>query len=149
MYTEQDDRHIAGELRRYGIITGVLVVALLTVYILSLKYRWSAAAMVTACALFIAVAFMVLEYLWPCARYKRFLKDMREGLHRELEGTIVEIADQEDLQDGVRVLPVRIFLEDEQDERIVYLNADKRAQFPQAGAKVRVNCFGRHIREVL
>ena len=50
---------------------------------------------------------------------------------------------------GVRVLPVRIFLNDEQDERIVYLNASKTAGFPAVGSEVKLSCFGRHIREVV
>ena len=59
------------------------------------------------------------------------------------------ITDQEDLQDGVRVLPVHIFLESEQDERIVYLDVSKADQFPAPGARVRLNCFGRHIKEAV
>ena len=50
---------------------------------------------------------------------------------------------------GVRVLPMRFFLESEQDERIVYLNATKSEFFPKAGQQVTLKCFGRHVKEVV
>ena len=74
--------------------------------------------------------------------------EMEAGLSREMRGRIVEVSNKEDLQDGVRVLPVRIYLEDEQDERIVYLNASKKDMFPNEGENVILHCYGRHIRGV-
>ena len=49
------------------------------------------------------------------------------------------------MQDGARVLPLRLFLEDRQDERIVYLNAGWRRGFPGPGERVRLRLCGRHI----
>ena len=100
---------------------------------------------------------------------------MGGGLSRELRGTIAGIGEVPELQDGARVLPVRLVLDpdadgdgrdrperrasveavrlgleepDGSDERIVYLNVSKREGFPGAGARVALTCFGRHIREV-
>ena len=117
-------------------------------YVASMVVRTQAGAMVAAVLIVATVCFGCGMYLYPCIRYRCFLVDMEEGLSREMAGTIVEVAQEEDLQDGVRVLPVRILLDEEQDERIVYLNASKAEGFPPSGTKVKLNCFGRHIKEV-
>ena len=48
-----------------------------------------------------------------------------------MRGRVVSVADEPEFQDGAFVLPVHLLLADERDERIVYLNASKRAEFPQ------------------
>ena len=148
MYTRQDMVEIGLRIRRYCLIFIPLMLVWLAGYVASMIVRTQAGAMASAVLLVATVCFAFGMYLYPCIRYRRFLGDMEEGLSREMAGTIVEISDKEDLQDGVRVLPVRILLEDEDDERIVYLNASKAEGFPAPGTKVRLNCFGRHIKEV-
>ena len=148
MYTEQDRTDIRQRLVRYSVILAVILVALIAVYVMCMIVRIQWLAMADAVAMFAAACFMWCVFLYPCIRYMVFLKDMRTGLTREMVGSIVEVAEKEDLQDGVRILPVRIFLQDEQDERIVYLNASKVGGFPKAGTEVRLSCFGRHIKEV-
>ena len=148
MYTEQDKKMIVGRIRKYCIMTVILLALLIAVDVVGLIKRWEILVMVVGGLLFVAGGFMWIMYLWPNIRYYTFLRDMKNGLSREVEGNIVEISAQEDYQDGVRVLPVRIFNEEDQDERIVYLNVSKADQFPKAGENVRLNCFGRHILEV-
>ena len=148
MYDQSDLAKIRSRTRRYTCILLILAAVLLGIYVLCMIRRWEAGAMVAACALFIAVCFMVLEFIWPCSRYGRFLQDMSSGLSREMVGSIVEISGEEELQDGVRVHPVRILLDKDNDERIVYLNVDKAEGFPGAGERVRLQCYGRHIKEV-
>ena len=148
MYTEQDRTDIRQRIVRYSVILAVILVALIAVYVMCMIVRIQWLAMADAVAMFAAACFMWCVFLYPCIRSMVFLKDMRTGLTREMVGSIVEVAEKEDLQDGVRVLPVRIFLQDEQDERIVYLNASKAVDFPGAGTEVRLSCFGRHIKEV-
>ena len=149
MYTQQDKNEISRRIRKYSVITAILAIALIAVEVVGLKMRLEALSMIDFALLFMAVFFMWSMYLWPCIRYSGFLKDMSTGLTRELPGSIVEVSAQEDYQDGVRVLPVRIFLDKEQDERIVYLDVSKADQFPAPGARVRLNCFGRHIKEAV
>lgn len=148
MYTEEDRIQIGRRLWRYALISAVLLGLLIAGDVVGMINRWELWVMVDGVIIFIVACYMWLMYLWPCIRYRGFLKDMQNGLSREIAGSIVEISQSEEVQDGVRVLPVRVFLEEEQDERIVYLNASKAGQFPKAGAHVRLNCFGRHIREV-
>ena len=148
MYTEQDLVQIRHRIRKYCLILLPVVAVLLAGYVACMILRVQAGAMAAGILTFSACCFAWAMYIYPCIRYLSFLKDMREGLTREMVGSIVEVSGQEDLQDGVRVLPVRIFLESERDERIVYLDASKAKGFPAPGAQVRLLCFGRHIKEV-
>ena len=148
MYTRQDRVQIAHRIRHYCLIFIPLLLVWVAAYVASMVVRTQAGAMVAAVLIVATVCFGFGMYLYPCIRYRRFLSDMDEGLSRAMAGTIVEISQKEDLQDGVRVLPVRIQLADEDDERIVYLNASKASGFPAPGTKVKLNCFGRHIKEV-
>ena len=148
MYTEQDRTDIRQRVVKYSVILAVILAALIAVYVMCMIVRIQWLAMIDAVVMFAAACFMWCVFLYPCIRYMGFLKDMQTGLAREIRGSVVDVSEKEDLQDGVRVLPVRIFLHDEQDERIVYLNASKADGFPEAGTEVRLNCFGRHIKEV-
>ena len=145
MYTENDEKRMTARIRRYWIITIVLTAALIGVYATAMVIRSQPLAMVAGGLTFVTFLFMMLEYVYPCVRYRRFLRGLKNGLTREIAGEVVDISDREEEQDGVRVLPVRVLLTKEQDEHIVYLNADKRDMFPNVGATVRLNCQGRHI----
>lgn len=149
MYTQQDKIQVRGRIVKYSIVTGVVMAALIALYVVGLVQRWEIGVMVTGGAMFAVMCFGWLMFIWPCVRYTFFLRDMTEGLTRVVAGSIVEVSQQEDYQDGVRVLPVRIFLTEEQDERIVYLNATKAEGFPKPGAQVELRCYGRHIKEVV
>ncbi len=149
MYTEQDRIQTKNRIVRYSIITGVLTAALIALLVVGLKLRWEIGVMVIGAAIFAVLCFGIVMYIWPWARYMLFLRDMGDGLTREISGSIVEVSQQEDYQDGVRVLPVRIHLDSEDDERIVYLNVSKAEHFPKAGTSVELHCYGRHIKEVV
>lgn len=171
MYSEQDFNEINGKIRKNWLALGPVLAALLAAYVYGFVARIKWLAMTAGPLLFVAACFGVLAWLWPNGRYKRFLEDMESGLSREVRGTIVEIGETAELQDGARVLPVRVKLEpdearasleasvasrrlslesreDTEDERIVYLNASKREGFPEEGSAVRLDCFGRHIKSV-
>lgn len=148
MYTEQDRTEIRQRIIKYSAVTAVIALLLLAGYVLGMIHRWEIWVMIDGVLIFSTICFGWIMYIFPCMRYNNFLKDMQSGLGRSMEGTIVEVSQSEDYQDGVRVLPVRILLKEEQDERIVYLNAAKKELFPAEGAEVRLSCYGRHIREV-
>ena len=148
MYTQQDQIQNKKRIIKYSVITGVVFVGMLVLYIMGIKNRWESVVMTDGCAMFAWVCFMWMMFIWPCVKYSFFMKDLRQGIGRELVGSIVEVSGNEDYQDGVRVLPVRIFLDSEQDERIVYLNVSKAEGFPKPGTKVKLGCFGRHIKQV-
>lgn len=170
MYTEQDMIEINGKIRRAWLaLTPILVViAGAEVFALAKRMHWLALA---ALPLFIAVfMYGFIAHLWPNLRYRRFLTDMQDGLSRDVKGVVLDISGTAEPQDGAMVLPVRLRLaedsteptresalserlqlesgEDTREERIVYLNASKRAMMPEPGSPVRLRCFGRHIRSV-
>ena len=147
MYSERDLAEINRRIRNNWLALIPVLLILLAALIAGLIWRVKGLVMAAGPLMGVAVVYGVLAHLWPNIRYRGFLRDMADGLSRQLEGTVVEISEKEELQDGARVLPVRLCLDDADDERIVYLNATKRDAFPEAGARVRVNCFGRHIRE--
>lgn len=149
MYTQQDRIQVRGRIIKYCVITGIFTAALLALYVVGLIQRWKIGVMATGGAIFAVICFGWLMFIWPCVRYSLFLRDMTNGLTRVVAGSIVEVSAQEDYQDGVRVLPVRVLLTEEQDERIVYLNATKAEGFPKAGTQVELQCYGRHIKEVV
>ena len=148
MYTQQDQIQNKNRIIKNSVICGVVLAAMLVLFKVGLDKRWSTIVTVDSCLMFAWTCFMWLMFIWPCIKYSFFLKDMNQGIGRELTGSIVEVSGNEEMQDGVRVLPVRIFLESEQDERIVYLNATKTEGFPKAGENVKLGCFGRHIKQV-
>lgn len=147
MYTQQDREIIGKRLRKYVVIALVVLATLIAGDIVGMAKRWEAWVMADGALIFVVACFMWIMYIWPSIRYRRFLIDMQNGLARELRGRIVEVSETEEDQDGVRVCPLKIFLEDEQDERIVYLNVTKESMFPKTGAQVALVCFGRHIKE--
>ena len=149
MYSEQDLKIIDGKIRKNFAVLTPIVVAILAVYIYALHVRIEWLAMAMGAVLFIALCYGIVAYLIPNISYHNFLRNMQLGLSRELRGTILSISDQAEMQDGARVLPVHLMLTEEQDERIVYLNASKREQLPPPGTEVRLRLYGRHIREVL
>lgn len=170
MYSERDMIEINDRLRRaWAVLIPLLaVIAAAFIFALATRVRWLA---LVACPLFIVVfMYGFIAHLWPNLRYRRFLTDMQNGLSRDVKGVILDISGAAEPQDGAMVLPVRLRLaddsaeptresalaerlqlesgEDTREERIVYLNASKRAMMPEPGSPVTLRCFGRHIRSV-
>ena len=170
MYSERDMIEINGRIRRAWLvlIPILVVIAGAEVFALAKRVHWLALA---ALPLFVAVfMYGFIAHLWPNLRYRRFLTDMQNGLSRDVKGVILDISGTAEPQDGAMVLPVRLRLagdstepvresalserlqletgEDTREERIVYLNASKRAMMPEPGSPVTLRCFGRHIRSV-
>lgn len=149
MYSEDDFRMIN---RRIARCRAALIPALaIPAALAALGYvkRVKGLALGGLALLAAAACFGIAFFLWPCLRYRGFLRDMREGLSREMVGSVVSVADAPEPQDGARVLPVHILLTREQDERIIYLNASKRDQMPPLGTEARFVLYGRHIREII
>ena len=171
MYSERDMQEINGRIRKNWLVLAPILVVLLAAYVYGLEasVRW--VSMAAGALLVVAACYGLLAYLVPNYRYRGFLIDMAQGLSRDVKGTVVEIADAAEFQDGAMVLPVRVLLasgeaeasvgvsaqsrrlgleseEDTHGERIVYLNVSKRDQFPKAGAEVLLHCYGRHVKSV-
>ena len=173
MYTEQYMAVINGKIRKNWLVLAPILAMLLAAYVYALHAGIHWLAMVMGPLLFVAACYGLLAYLVPNTRYRSFLESLEDGLSRDVCGTIVEISDRAEPQDGAMVLPVRVKLdpdaeggaeekhtsalaerlrlgqdEDTDDERIVYLNVSKRSGFPAPGTAVLLHCCGRHIKAV-
>ena len=148
MYSEKDFADIRRRIVRGRMALAPVLIALAALVVVGLSRRVSFLAYGGAALLAAALVFGFAFYLLPCHRYLAFLNDLQKGLSRQMTGTVVSISDTPQPQDGARVLPVRLLLKDEQDERIIYLNASKRDRFPGPGAQVHVTLCGRHILQV-
>lgn len=149
MYSERDTIEINRRIRKYrGILLPELIaLAALSALGYARRVQWLAMGALALTAA--AACFGLIFYLIPCLRYRGFLADMREGLSREMVGSVVAVSEDPEPHDGALVLPVRILLTEEQDERIVYLNASKREMMPPSGTEARFRLYGRHIREIV
>ena len=149
MYSDKDTLEINRRINRVRMVLYPALIALAALSVLGYarRIKWLALGGLTLLAA--AAVFGGVFFLWPCMRYRNFLRDMQEGLSREMVGSVVSVAEKAEPQDGALVLPVHLLLTEEQDERIVYLNASKRDRLPPPGAEVRLKLYGRHIREVL
>lgn len=148
MYTERDMIEINARIRRNWLVLAPVLAALAAVFAVGLARRVEWLAMAGAGLLAAALCFGITFFLLPNGRYRAFLTDMQDGLSREMTGRVVSVAEKPEMQDGARVLPVHILLAEEQDERIVYLNASKADRFPPVGTDVRLSLYGRHIKAV-
>jgi len=149
MYSERDVAEIKARIRKNIIVLVPVVAAILAAYVYALHTRVEWLAMLMGALLFVAIAYGLIAYLIPNLRYRFFLRDMQTGLTREMQGVVLSVAEQSEDQDGARVLPVHMRVPEDEDDRIVYLNASKAEGFPRPGAEVRLRLYGRHIREVL
>lgn len=145
MYSEKDFELINAKIRKNVIVLSVVIAFLAAGLVAALLIGIEWLATVLGPTIFVAVTFGLTAYVIPNAAYRRFLKDMKEGLSREMCGEVIEISADEEIQDGARVRHVRIRLADEDDERFVYLNVSKENLFAHVGDKVRMQCYGRHI----
>lgn len=172
MYSERDMTEINGRIRRGWLVLIPVLVLFAALFGYALVKRNHALALSALPLMIVALIYGVVACLWPNLRYRRFLQDMQYGLSRSVQGVIVDISDEAELQDGAMVLPVRVRLagtdadtskgtsalserirqleagDDTREERIVYLNASKRDWLPPQGTAVTLHCFGRHIRSV-
>ncbi|MBR1560694.1 MAG: hypothetical protein IJ646_10695 [Clostridia bacterium] len=147
MYSEQDFIDIGRRIRRNRLVWGPVTLALAALCVVGLVLRVKGLAIAAGTLLAGAVCFGFAYFQLPCLRYRKFLQGLRDGLTREMTGTLLSVADAPELQDGARVLHVHLRLADQDDERIVYLNASKREGFPSVGERVKLKLCGRHIRD--
>ena len=119
MYSEQDIIEIKGRIRKNLMVLIPIVALIIAAYVYALVARVEWLAMTMGALLFVAVCYGLIAYLIPNLRYRFFLRDMQNGLTREMRGTILSVSEQPEDQDGARVLPVHMLLSEDGDERIV------------------------------
>lgn len=146
MMYDEADYQAAGRMVK---VRRMLLLAVLGVMLM----LYAAAAIFTTQGVMLAVllaafAFAVFYgdlYLLPAVRYQRFLNQIKEGLRRETDGTILDLNREEQTQDGARVYTLRIRLADDSDERLYWVNVGKTGLVPESGARVHMESSGRHV----
>ena len=144
LYTDGERKRAERLARKWALILGGVELMLLTAYVagILLDLRW---AMLAALLLgFVVALFLVDLCLWPALRYRRFLRELDEGLRRRAICTVDGLRDAVEMRDGARVRELQVRLDDG-DSRIFYVNADCAAWIPEPGARIELESCGRHV----
>ena len=144
LYTDGDRQRAERLARRWALILSGAELALLAAYVagIALGRRW---AMLAALLLgFIVAVFLGDLCLLPALRYRRFLRELDEGLRRRAICTVDGLKDEIETRDGARVRKLQVRLSDG-DSRIFYVNADCAARIPEPGARIELESCGRHV----
>ena len=144
LYTDGERKRAERLARKWALILGGVELMLLTAYVagILLDLRW---AMLAALLLgFVVALFLVDLCLWPALRYRRFLRELDEGLRRRAICTVDGLRDAVEMRDGARVRELQVRLSDG-DSRIFYVNADCAAWIPEPGARIELESCGRHV----
>lgn len=109
-----------------------------------LYFRLQLVCMVASAVGGCLLVFFSAVYFAPVRAYRRFLRDVLTGHHRQSEGSFVERSEDTCNYDHVRCLRV-ILLDDEGYERHLYWDAQRPFPDVALGARVRVRTFGQMI----
>ena len=142
MYNPEDMHKANAMVRRYGLILGLGLAALLAAYVAAILMGSQLLMLGIAVLAFWFASLEICLWLRPAVQYRKFLTDMNRGLRREYACSVDFIGENVILQDGVRVREVHVSLEDG-DTRIFYINICKAT--PVANRKIRLTAYGRHI----
>ena len=149
MYTEQDWKQANGAWARFLALLGAIVVVLggAIAAALILRMIWllyTAAVVLTVVSLFLWGNFGVRIFCW-----RRFLKDMRTGMQREVTGEIISIDEELSLRDGVEFREVRLMTGEDSDKaggRVLYIDASRFPLNVSIGARVHIDLFGNYVK---
>lgn len=149
MYTEKDYQMAQKNAKRVIYITvGILVVALvLTGVFVALRQKWPA-VIALALGAWIAYAFYSFKGSpWVC--YRRYLRDVREGLSRQTDCFFVSMSENTRTVDGVDVYDLTARVGDgEEDERLFYWDADKTVPALHEGQAVHIVSYGKFVTQL-
>lgn len=146
MYTQQDFMNAQrGEKRVVWTLAILLAATLaLTITLIALRIKWgaAAAAAVGGC---LCYGFYSLKAK-PYINYRRFLRDIREGLSRETDAWFVSLGGAPRTVDGVEVRDFLVRVGDEEeDERLFYWDEDKPLPRVEAGQKLHIVSYGNFV----
>jgi len=144
MYTEADLHRADQSVKRRTLALLLLLLILLAGYVAAILAGREALMLVLLLCGFWIVAPVAVLWLLPVAKYRRFLKEMADGLRRECRCTLDSISQEIALQDGVRVHALQVRLEDG-DTRLFYVNASKADLLPPMETQLILLSWGRHL----
>lgn len=129
--------------RRLGVLLALLT-PLTALYICEIVKGRETMMLAVLLAGFACTVFAGDVWLLSAWRYMRFLREMDKGLRRSTACVIEYIESKPQMQDGVRVYALQVRLKDG-ESRIFYLNTSKAKQFADAGTRVKLISYGRHV----
>ena len=149
MYSENDYIQ-ASKRTKTAIATGIALIILCLAAVIAfvaLEIDWAALASA-------GVGFIVCFFFWsfkvmPWLYYNRFLKELRHGQRRQMECEFKECSPETRLYDNIEVRDVLVTVgENEEDERLYVLDADKPVPDLKAGERITVTSYGSFITDI-
>ena len=149
MYSQKDYDEAARKTRARLILGILLICACLTAVIafIALEIEW--ATLVAAGLGFIMCFFVWSFKVMPWIYYNKFIKELKHGQRRQMECAFKEISPETRMYDNVEVRDVLVTVGDqEEDERLYVLDADKQPPEISAGEKITVTSYGSFITDI-
>ncbi|MGI6172532.1 MAG: hypothetical protein ACOYI8_01380 [Christensenellales bacterium] len=146
MYTDADFINAKNAMRRAILISMLICLVPFAFFIMGLILRYR--ILVIAMAIIWSWLFYALLQIkcLPHIRYVLWLKDMRNGLSRELVGRFVRISPETRLSDGIAVHDMIVTIGNtEEDERLFLWDDDKPIPAFEEGQLLRVKSFGNYV----
>jgi hypothetical protein len=151
MYTDADFSGAKTSLNRFIALYALLAALLLGLFAYSLVERIVWLAYAAAAAFVLATLFLWGNFGGRLVAWRRFLRDMRAGLEREVTGVIASIDGQEALKEGLEFRALRLFTGEESDKaggRLLYVDSSRFPLPAGPGQKVRCRLFGNYVKGI-
>lgn len=145
MYSSKDMQKARRSLSCCCGLLALILAPLIAVYVSGIVQGRQGMMLAAMLAGFGYTVFICDLKLLPVLRYVRFLKEMEKGLRRDMVCILESMDMQTQMQDGVRVHALHVRLAEDEDSRILYVNAGKVNMLPPMDARVRITGYGRHV----
>lgn len=148
LYTEQDYQDIASQLRRRWIALLIPSVLMLAGVVASFVARIRPLTIGLSIALGVIFIFCFGMFISPVNAYLRHLDDVLHGRVRQVTGAFKSMDQQSVTRDGVRYYPMMInvgSMEDEEDDRLFYYDANLPRPDWQVGEKLTVTAHDKAL----
>ena len=146
LYHDKDIQETNSKLRNRFITALVMLTVVVTTMVILLWFRLRFVA-IGVTVLGAAILFFYSSVkLMPWYRYRRYLKDMGEGLRRVTQAQMVSVSDSSRAQDGVmcRDFLVRVD-ESEEGERLFFWDEDKPLPTIGQGQTLTITSYGNFV----
>ena len=149
MYS-QKDYDTAAKKTRMRLTLGILLICaclLVVIVFIALEIEW--ATLVATGAGFIVCFFLWSFKVMPWIHYNSFMMELKHGQRRQMECEFKQISPETRMYDNIEVHDVLVTVGDqEEDERLYVLDADKDFPHFSAGEKIIVTSYGSFITDV-
>lgn len=150
LYSDNDLQRAQSAIKSRLTFFFLIVAVALAVLVAALILRYK----IPAIALTVLFSWIAYFYLstkaLPWIRYRRFLREMGEGLSRVTEGRFVLVGESSRMVDGVEVYDFVLRVGDEEeDERLFLWDADKPRPEIAEGQLMRIISYSNYVKEYM